>query len=154
MNIELLVREHLNKTFHMSLGTSRDNKPWVCEVHFAYDDDLNIYYRSLTSRRHSQEIADNPSVAGNIVRQFSLEEAPIGVYFEGMAKLLPAGDEQTQAFRAISKRQNADESILTEASDPDKHQFYKITVANFYIFGKFDGESSKKYELKWNGGAK
>lgn len=51
----------------MSLATSADNKPRVCEVYFVYDTDLNFYFRSKTSRRHSQEIAKNPYVSANIV---------------------------------------------------------------------------------------
>ena len=66
MDIEKLIREYLPQIIHLSLGTSANNKPWVCEVHFAYDESLNLYYRSLTLRRHSQEIAENPNF-GNIV---------------------------------------------------------------------------------------
>ena len=152
MDIEQLVRENITSTVHMSLGTSRDNRPWVCEVHFAYDDDLNLYFRSLPSRRHSQEIADNPHVAGNIVRQHALGEMPLGVYFEGTAEKLAPGPEQDKAFACIQERLKANDSILEEAKDPAGHQFYKISVDIFYLFGKFDeGEGrAQKYELRWN----
>lgn len=149
MDVEQLIRENIDKTFHMSLGTSRDNKPWVCEVHFAYDEDLNLYFRSLTSRRHSQEIADNPNVAGNIVRQHNLDEVPRGVYFVGTAKLLGPGDEQNKAFKCINTRLKAGDDILAQAKDPAGHQFYKITVDTWYVFGVFDGKS-QKLELKWH----
>lgn len=153
MNLEQIVRENIDKTFHMSLGTSSDNKPWVCEVHFAYDENLNLYFRSLTSRRHSQEIAANPNVAGNIVRQFGLDEPPLGVYFEGMAELLGAGEEQNKASECINTRLKAGDDILDQAKDPAGHQFYKITVNTFYVFGVFD-HRGQKLELKWNGGQK
>src|SRR6478672_10503126 len=96
-DIERLVRENIDKSIHMSLATVRDNIPWVCEVHFAYDDDLNLYWRSLKDRRHSLEIADNPNVAGNIVDKFAVGEPPVGVYFEGAAELLEPGDDQQKA---------------------------------------------------------
>ena len=73
-NIEQTIREYLPGIIHMSLATCVDNKPRVCEVHFVYDNDLNLYFRSLTSRRHSQEIAINPFVSGNIVKQHVLNE--------------------------------------------------------------------------------
>ena len=64
-------------------------------MHFAYDNDLNVYFRSLTSRRHSQEIALNPHVAGTIVRQHALEEGCDGaLYFEGTADIMT--DEATR----------------------------------------------------------
>lgn len=83
----------------MSLATSNNNKPWVCEVHYAYDDQLNLYFRSKPSRRHSQEIATNPHVAGSIVIQHKLGEKPRGVYFEGIAELLTGVDENHVAYK-------------------------------------------------------
>jgi nitroimidazol reductase NimA-like FMN-containing flavoprotein (pyridoxamine 5'-phosphate oxidase superfamily) len=51
MDVGKAIREYLPNIVHMSLGTCVDNQPWVCEVHFVYDDDLNLYWRSQPSRR-------------------------------------------------------------------------------------------------------
>lgn len=149
MDIEKVIRANIDKTVHMSLATVHDNQPWVCEVHFAYDDTLNIYYRSLSTRRHSEEIELNPNVAGNIVRQHALGEYPLGIYFEGTAKLLEAGDEQNHAFETLRDRLETPESAIEEAARDDGHKFYKITVKNWYVFGKLDGQSGRKYQLEW-----
>ena len=154
MDIEKIIRDYLPQIQHMSLGTSEYNKPWVCEVHFAYDDDLNLYFRSKLDRRHSQEIAANPNVAGNIVRQHAPNEYPLGVYFEGIAVRLDDEVDIQAAFLSFHKVLGKDESILEDAAQPDGHKFYKITVAYWYVFGKFSEEGGKKYELKWNGGQK
>jgi uncharacterized protein YhbP (UPF0306 family) len=154
MDTEQVIRDYLPQIIHLSLATVKDNKPWVSEVHFAYDDDLNLYFRSLTLRRHSQEIALNPQVAGDIVKQHQLDEYPTGIYFEGNAKLLSAGNERDKAFKVINARLKAGDDILEEANRPDGHQFYKITVDTYYVFGKFGDEGGKKYELIWNGGSK
>jgi uncharacterized protein YhbP (UPF0306 family) len=154
IDIEKVVREYIDKSLHMSIATTVDNRPWVSEVHFAYDDDLNLYWRSLTNRRHSQEIAKNPSVAGDIVKQHALNESPHAIYFEGTAKVLTAGKEQDQAFNALKNRKIADDDAFDEAKDPGGHQFYKATVDKWYAFGKFDGGEVQKYELAWNGGKK
>lgn len=136
MDVEKIVREYIDKTVHLSLATVKDNKPWVCEVHFAYDEKLNLFFRSLTSRRHSQEIAENPHVAGNIVDKYPLGTPAVGVYFEGTAKLINGGDEQNEAARYIQDRLKAPEGILQEAARADGYQFYKITIENWYVFGK------------------
>src|SRR6266702_3545808 len=149
INIEQTIRNYLPQIIHMSLGTSKDNKPWVCEVHFAYDDDLNLYFRSLSTRQHSQEIAENPHVAGNIVKQHQLGEYPLGVYFEGTARRLGPGGEQQKAFECINERLHAGDGILEEANDPNGHQFYKIAVEKWYVFGKLGGKSGQKYKLEW-----
>jgi hypothetical protein len=107
------------------------------------------------SRRHSQEIAANPFVAGNIVVQHSLGTPPVGVYFEGTAKLLESGDEQQKAYECLNSRFESGPEILNEANQrPDGHQFYKITVETYYVFGKLDDKGARKHELTWNGGAK
>jgi uncharacterized protein YhbP (UPF0306 family) len=154
MDVEKIVREYIDKTVHMSLATVRDNAPWVCEVHFVYDADLNIYFRSLKSRRHSQEIASNANVAGNIIDKYALGDPVVGVYFEGTAKLLETSDEQKMAFACFKERLHARDDILEEAQRADGHQFYKITVANWYVFGRFGKPAGQKYKLVWNGGSK
>lgn len=151
-NLEAVIRDYLPSVIHLSLGTSNDNKPWVCEVHFAYDDKLTIYYRSLTSRRHSQDIAANPRVAGNIIKQHAKGEMPLGIYFEGAAEKLESGPEQQTASKLLTERLEIPVDILAEAQRPDGHQFYKISVETFYIFGKLDDTGAKKFELAWDGG--
>lgn len=151
MNVEKIVREYIDKTVHMSLATTSENVPWVCEVHFAYDDNLNLYFRSLKSRRHSQEIAANSNVAGNIIDKYALGDAVVGVYFEGKAELLKASDEQNLAAECIQNRLQITDDIVEEASHDDGHQFYKISVANWYVFGRFGGQSGQKHKLEWNG---
>jgi uncharacterized protein YhbP (UPF0306 family) len=153
LDVEKIVREYIDKSIHMSLGTaSKDGRPWVCEVHFTYDDKLNIYWRSLTSRRHSQEIEENPFVAGNIVAQHELGDYPHAIYFEGRAMRV---DDETQ-YGALSelfrKRQIGGDNLVDDAKKDDGHKFYKIEVSNWYAFGKFGGEKGQKYELEWNGG--
>jgi uncharacterized protein YhbP (UPF0306 family) len=154
IDVESAVREYIEKTVHMSLATVSSDAPWVCEVHFAYDDNLNLYFRSLKSRRHSQEIASNPKVAGNIIDKYGLGDLVVGVYFEGTASLLEAGDEQNLAADCLKKRLQIQDDIVAEAADETGHQFYKITAANWYVFGRFGGTSGQKHKLEWNGGNK
>jgi uncharacterized protein YhbP (UPF0306 family) len=152
MDMEKIVREYIDKSIHLSLATCSGDQPWVCEVHFVYDEDLNLYFRSLRSRRHSQEIAANPRVAGNIVKQHELGESPHAIYFEGTAECLTDDAERQRIFPRFAKRLGANESILEEARRGDGHQFYKINVATWYAFGKFSGDVTQKYELPWRVG--
>lgn len=147
IDIEKIIREYIDKTIHMSLATASNNTPWVCEVQFAYDDELNIYFRSPLARRHSQEIASNSSVAGNIVDKYEVGGDFVGVYFEGNAKMLEAGDEQNIAFECIKARLNTSDDILEEATIDKGFRFYKISVDNWYVYGAFEGNSARKYKL-------
>lgn len=91
-------------------------------------------------------------MAGNIIDKYALGDAVVGVYFEGEAELLEAGGEQNLAAECIKTRLKITEDIVEEASQEDGHQFYKISVANWYVFGRFGGQSGQKHKLEWNGG--
>lgn len=149
MNVEQIIREYLTHVTHLSLATSKDNKPWVCEVHFVYDDSLNLYFRSNSKRRHSVEITSNPHVAGNIIREHEVGEKPQGVYFEGIAEMLSNVDEQHPAYIASTERFGHGPAILEAARTEDGSKFYKIAVDTFYLFDAKESSPSQKYELVW-----
>ena len=147
--VEQTIREYLQTVLHMSLATSAGNKPWVCEVHFVYDDDLNLYFRSKPSRRHSKEIAANPNVAGNIVEQHAIDQAPLGVYFEGTAAVLEDFELDSPVYKQFAERLNAKPEIIQDAKQPDGHKVYKITISDLYLFDARESKPSQKYHLKW-----
>lgn len=149
MNTEQTIRDYLPSIFHLSLATSKDNRPWVCEVHFAYDEDLNLYFSSLPSSRHSQEILLNPYVAGNIVKQHQLNEGVLGVYFEGQAELLQPGETQQKAFERLMARLKPTADMPEQTKRPADHQIYKIKVSTYYVFGKLGDAPAQKYSLAW-----
>jgi uncharacterized protein YhbP (UPF0306 family) len=149
MNVEEIIREYVNKTVHMSLATSRDNKPWVCEVHFAYDQDLNLYFVSKLETRHCQEIASNPVVAGNIVKQHELTELPHGIYFEGQAEAITEPTEE-DIDRYCQRLGRNSEELAAQLKAKDERAMFKISVKNWAAFGKFDGDALAKYELEWH----
>lgn len=147
MDIEKIVREYIDKSLHLSLGTSADNKPWVCEVHFAYDDHLNIYFVSKLTTRHCLEITVNPHIAGNIVKQHKLEDAPIGIYFEGTAGEIDPTNQQLEIYCSRLKRDKTD--LTAQLKEKDGRRMYKISVSNWAVFGKFGLDANQKHELKW-----
>lgn len=149
-DIEQVIRDYLPNVIHMSLATCAGNQPWVCEVHFVFDDNLNLYFRSLASRRHSKEIEVNDNVAGNIVSQHGLTDKPRGIYFEGKAQMLNDVDENHIAFKLCSERFGKDTSILEDAKKDDGHKFYMIKVSKYYVFDARESNPSHKYELEWN----
>lgn len=152
MDVEATIRKYISQVVHMSLATCANNKPWVSEVHFAYDKNLTIYFRSLPSRRHSQEIAANPAVSGNIITQHFLSMPAVrGVYFEGQATQVDTNDtkELEAAFTAMQDRFAIPRPVLEQAHDPEADQMYKITVEKFYLFDSYSTKPSQKFELEW-----
>ena len=153
LDVETIIREYIDKTVHMSLATVSGDAPWVCEVHFAYDENLSLYFVSLPTTRHCRELAVNPRVAGNIIKQHSLEEAPNGIYFEGSAEVIT--EPSDKEIEIYCSRLNRDQNELRGRLQADNgHRVYKIRVSNWAAFGKFGLESNQKHELSWNGGSK
>jgi uncharacterized protein YhbP (UPF0306 family) len=146
--IEQTIREYIDQIIHMSLATCADNAPWVCEVHFAVDDELNIYFRSLNDTRHCQEIAQNPNVAGNIVTQHFKNQRVRGVYYEGIAELLTDITEDHPGVRATAKRYGEKSAIQAVRPDNNQSHYYKITVKNWYLFDSY-GTEAGKHQLPW-----
>lgn len=51
-----LSKTVLERGYLMSLGIVDDAGPWVADVIYIFDDDLNLYWMSTTRRRHSMAI--------------------------------------------------------------------------------------------------
>lgn len=149
--IEATIREYIPQIIHLSLATVKDNKPWVCEVHFSYDDGLNLYFVSSQETRHAQELIANPHVAGNIVTQHHKNQKVRCVDFEGTASMLEGSEAEETAYKAYVERYGASEGLLNEIRKDGNTRFFKIAVDTFYLFDSY-GDERGKHTLPWNGG--
>lgn len=149
MDLEQKIREYITNVIHMSLGTSVDNKPWVCEVHFAFDNGLNLYFCSLPKTRHCQEIEQNPHASGAITVQHEPSEKPLGIYFEGLAKKVEAYAEDEPGFLAYVSRFPKRLDFAKEYADAEGFRLYKVTVSDFYMFDARESHPPQKRHLTW-----
>jgi len=147
--IEKIVRSYINSTVHLSLATVSNNRPWVCEVHFAYDESLSLYFISKHSTRHAQEIFTNSNVAGNIIKQHEKDELPAGIYFEGTATKIMASNAEVELYSQGTGRDiEMVHHWLDDKQNPSS--MFRILVKNWAIFGNFDGKGMNKYQLGWS----
>ena len=147
--IERIIREYIPQIIHMSLATVSDSRPWVCEVHFVYDDELNLYFGSSVKTRHAQELLKNPYVAGNIVTQHHKNQKVRCVDFEGTAEVLSSEEAERTAFPAYVSRYGESGGLLDEIRKDGDFKFFKVNVENFYVFDSY-GESRGKHHLPWH----
>ena len=150
--IESTIREYIDQVIHLSLATVKDNKPWVCEVHFSYDKDLNLYFVSSKNTRHATELLENPYVAGNIVTQHFKNQKVRCVEFEGISVMLEGRDAE-MAYNADVDRYGKSEGLLNEIRKDGDTRFFKITISEFFLFDSY-GESRGKHHLPWKGAEK
>jgi uncharacterized protein YhbP (UPF0306 family) len=147
--IEQTIRTYLPSVAHMSLSTARDNRPRTFEVHFAFDDGLNLYFCSSKESQHSQDIRENPFVAGTIVVQHAVGEKVRAVYFEGQAEELQDLAEDDPTVLIYEKRFGFGPQIARAAREAGKARFYKISVSDFYLIDGLESNPPKKLHLPW-----
>lgn len=127
-DLRALIAAYLDDAKLMALATAADDRPWACSVWFAADEELNIYWFSSTTRRHSDEVARNPQVAGAIALPQTPDDPPRGVQFEGVSELLVAPTDVAQAKELFAGRIFSIEKIEAAMASEDRpHRFHRIT---------------------------
>lgn len=130
-----LIQHYLRDAKMMQLATVADGKPWVCNVWFAADDELNIYWFSSVTRRHSQEVARESSVAAAICLPQTPEDPPRGLQVEGTAEVLESESDVTKAMSLYVGRIFSQEQVDTFMQHPERpHKFYHLRPTNFVLF--------------------
>lgn len=136
----------------MQLATARQGKPWVCTVYFVADDELNLYWLSWPSRRHSQEIAENHHVAITIVIKPDLPV--IGVQAEGTATIV---DDHATVERAMSQYAEKYDGAGAQFAErflagTNQHVLYRFTPQMYYIFDEVTYPNSSPQLVDISGG--
>lgn len=146
-DIKELISEYLNTTRMMQLATSVGNQPWCCTVYYAHDDEWNLYWLSLPGSRHSQEIAENPKVAGAIAYDQQPPQRTVrGIQFEGVAKLL-SGDEEEKASKLFIEKLNREVTLLEDVrSGKYPYKFYRVRPQKFVLFDRLNFPDNERQE--------
>lgn len=130
-----LIEEYLEEAKMMQLATAIDNQPWVCNVWFAADDDLNIYWFSSATRRHSDEVMKNQKVAAAMVLPHTPKDPPRGLQLQGVAEMLTKQKDIDKAISVYKDRIFPRETINELMANSQKpHTFYRITPKQFVLF--------------------
>jgi uncharacterized protein YhbP (UPF0306 family) len=78
----------LNQELLMSLATCGNNQPWASVVGFVADSDLNLYWRSASQARHSQNITANPVASATITLPLNEKNQGIGLQIGGRVEII------------------------------------------------------------------
>lgn len=128
-----LIMEYLDSANMMQVATISDGKPWICNVWFASDENMNLYWFSLTEARHSQEIAKDSHVAAAVcLPQSPTDNRARGIQLEGTAEVLTNSEDIDIAIECCVGRIFSLEKIrhfmpLANAT----HRFYRIKPTKF-----------------------
>ncbi|HSX09618.1 MAG TPA: pyridoxamine 5'-phosphate oxidase family protein [Candidatus Saccharimonadales bacterium] len=149
MDLKQRIKDYLSTSRVMQLATSSDNKPWACNVHFYADDELNIYWNSSQTRRHSQDIEQNPNVAITIkIHEDTPEEYYIiGLSAEGKASIL-TDEEIKKIGPSYIKKLNKEKTLVEDVlSGKNSSKFYLLKPEKFVIFDTKNNTGNPRQEF-------
>tara|TARA_X000000368_G_scaffold409297_1_gene391023 strand:+ start:1554 stop:1973 length:420 start_codon:yes stop_codon:yes gene_type:complete len=96
--IEFIKRHHL-----LTLATSKDNRPYCCNVFYVYNEKNNsLIFSSETKTKHATDFIDNPNVAASISLETKDVDKIQGVQILGKI-VEPKGDKIENATKQYLK---------------------------------------------------
>lgn len=137
--MQKVIKEYLTShdAFTMQLATVCDNMPWICTVYFVADDDMNIFWLSWPSRRHSQEINKNKNVAAAVVIKEAMPV--IGLQIEGAAEIV--NDQKVVKDimdRYIHKYNEGHKLYENFINNKNQHYMYKLKPSLFVLMDELN----------------
>ncbi len=149
LKLQKLIKQYLDDARMMQLATVANGKPWVCNVWFAADKDMNIYWFSSTTRRHSQEVVSDPNVAAAICLAQTPADPPRGLQIEGTAQLLTNPVDIAVAMKNYVGRVFNLKQVRQFMANLDRpHRFYRIKPSLFVLFDAVNYPDDSRQEYR------
>jgi uncharacterized protein YhbP (UPF0306 family) len=148
MKLRQLVEEYLKEARMMQVATAKDGQPWACTVYFAFDKELNLYWISTPTRRHSLEIENNSKVAGVIVLPHKPGQEVRGIQFEGVAKSLGKKESMNALKHYMLRFGMPIKRVKEILAGKDKHVCYGIKPSSIILFDEVNYPDSPRQEYK------
>ncbi|KKR06268.1 MAG: hypothetical protein UT34_C0001G0308 [candidate division WS6 bacterium GW2011_GWF2_39_15] len=126
--LKSLVSNYLSTQKLMSLATFSDT-PWIANLYYVHDSDLNLYFVSKAWREHSKAIDINPNVAVAIADSHQPIYLPQkGIQLHGTAQKIKSIKKLEWMFNMWNK-------LITEGQGEkmeDPKKFIDAAVSNVY----------------------
>lgn len=120
-----LTKEVLERGYLMSLAIADEMGPWVADVIYVFDEELNLYWMSKPTRRHSKAIdAGDRRVAVAIAVTQGPDQPDEGLQISGIAQREqnPSNTLLKQWMKKMQRAFDAELGIVL-----DEHVWYKLT---------------------------
>lgn len=114
----------------VTVGTiDSDGNPWICNVHFGVDENLNLYFVSKEDSNHSKHISEKKEVAFTVYTfNKTGKNDKASVQGKGLAE--PLYDLQSISVGAKTISEKFSKWIIDPqdmVSNPEKKRMYKIS---------------------------
>jgi len=143
-----LIRRYLPQGRMMQIATVSGDQPWICTVYFVEDDQLNLYWLSFPTRRHSQEIAAHNKVAVAVPIKF--DKPVTGIQAEGTAEIVTDRAVIADVMKRYVERYNSGQQFYDRfVAGQNQHVLYKFTPSKYVLFDEvtFPDDGRKEISL-------
>lgn len=148
MEVSVLIKKYLGEAKMMQVATVNGDQPWICTVYFVEDENLNLFWLSLPTRRHSREITTNNKAAVTVPVKFD-KNPIIGVQAEGTAEVITDSDKVAQVMKAYTERYNVGKDFYNNfVAGKNKHKLYKFTPSKYVLFDEVNFPDNSRVEWK------
>lgn len=153
MDFKALYHRFLQDILLMQLATCRDNKPWLCSVWYVMDEDEDIYWLSRNTRRHSEELADNPWACCTFTKQY---EHGFGIdtgqalVVSGKAEII-MGEDCVEPYKLYTEKHPNMldfQSLKDVQTDQGHHYMYKLTPEEIIWFDELNFPETPRQVIK------
>src|SRR3989338_9348868 len=94
------LKEALERTDFMALSTLGKDGSWTNPVYFSYDENMNLYFKSMPTSKHMKNITENPNVSIAIFSTNWLpEDDVVGIQLTGKAVILNSKNDVEKATK-------------------------------------------------------
>ena len=115
---------------------------------FVEDDQLNLYWLSFPTRRHSQEIAAHNKVAVAVPIKF--DKPVTGIQAEGTAEIVTDRAVIADVMKRYVERYNSGQQFYDRfVAGQNQHVLYKFTPSKYVLFDEvtFPDDGRKEISL-------
>ena len=146
MEVFELIKKYLSESRMMQIATSDNGQPWVCTVYYVEDDKQNLYWLSLPTRRHSQEIASSSKIAVAIPVKFD-KNPIIGIQADGVAEVIDDAAIVSKIMQKYTaKYQTGKDFYDNFIAGKNQHRLYKFTPSKYFLFDEVNFSDGEKHE--------
>lgn len=132
----------------MQIATTANDQPWICTVYYVVDDELNLYWLSLPTRRHSQELAAHNKAAVTVAVKF--DQPIIGVQAEGTVSVVNEPEIIASVMKSYTERYDRGQDFYSNfIAGKNEHSLYQFSPKLLQLIDEvnYPGQLPQKLHL-------
>lgn len=132
MHSNQLIPKYLANAEVMQLATVHNGQPWICSVYFVAHEN-NLYWLSLPSRRHSQELMNHDRAAVAIAVKTDMPV--IGIQMEGTVSEVIDTETVGAVMAGYTKKYDTGYDFYDNyLTGTNQHHMYRFAPVGIMLF--------------------